>query len=292
MDTQIKEQLDKTIKDVALAAINPDTVKEILQKEMQSAIRDVASDLYSGYRSEFKETIKNHVIEQVKINVGAIQLTDLNKATLDLIKNEFNQIEIENKERVLQETLQAIREITIPNKEANVKDIQDAFTKYVIAKHADDMDAGYDYCNCDSYDVKKFEDIDTYKELVEELNEREQDEEYEIETELHEQEWGTYGTYYTTHLNIYFLQNNTKIEELSLHISPIDRFGIDDKSYKGLETKKYELISIDFSGGPIVEDGKIPTNRLDPVKKFLASIYLNKLPIHIPSLDGIEYTLE
>lgn len=290
MNDKIKEGLDLTIQEIALESIDKDMVKDIIVKQMQSAVNDVARDIYSSYGSEFKETIKSHIVEQVKLNIGAIQLTDLGKATLDIIKSEFEKIEIENKERVLQETLKTIRDLTIDNNEVQVSDIQDAFVKYVVAKHYDDMDDGYDYCSCDS-DYKKFEDIETYKELIDELYDREC--EYSIETELHEREWGTYGTYYTTHLNINFLKNGSPIETLSLHISKEKDYQTDyNDNFQHDKENIYKLLSIDYSGGAVIEDGKIPTKNLDPVKKFLASIYLNETPINIKSLDGIDHIEE
>lgn len=286
MNQEIKESLNQTIQEIALEAIDKDMVKEIIVKQMQSAVNDVARDIYCSYKSEFQETLKSHILEQVKINVGAIQLTDLRKATLDLIKSEFEKIEIENKERVLEETLKTIREITYNNQEVKVSNIQDAFVKYIIAKHSDDMDEGFDYCSCDDYNVKKLEDIETYKELVDKFYDVDSD--YSIKTELHEREWGSHGTYYSTHLNIYFLENGSKIESLSLHIG---RVGLLEESYDDNKSP-YKLLGIDFSGGEVIEDGKIPTRDLDPVKKFLASLYLNKTPININSLDGIEYIQE
>lgn len=288
----INEKLNSTIKDIALEAIDVETVKEILQDSMKRAVKSVAEDIYGGYRSEFQETLKEHIKEQVKINIGPIGLTDLHKATLDLIKSEFEKIEIENKERVLQEALNTIREITIDNKEVQVSDIQDAFVKYVITIHGDDMDEGYDYCGCDEYNVKKFEDIETYKELVDELYDRDNDD-YRIETELNESEWGIHGTYYTVHLNINFIKNGTNLESLSLHIKREKDYETDNNdNYQEDKDNIYRLLGIDFSGGKVIEDGKIPTDRLDPVKKFLASIYLNKTPINIKSLDGIEHIVE
>lgn len=99
MNTEINETLNKSIRDTVLAQINPDVIKEVIDEQLKNVIDDIARDIFGGYHSEFRKTLKEVIVEECKVNLKQIKIPDFNRLALDTIQAEFQKYKSINKRR-------------------------------------------------------------------------------------------------------------------------------------------------------------------------------------------------
>lgn len=281
---EIKEVLNQTIQETVLAQIDPEIIKDVINKQLVRTIENVASEIFGGYHSDFKETLKGVILEECKINLQTFKIPDFNRLALDTIQNEFKKYEIENKEKILKDALETITVLTRDVEEISLKELQNTFAQEIIVEFESDLFED-DSCRCDGEQDKPI----TYAELQEYLYDHT---DYSIETILHQREWGTFGRYCSTNLKINFL-NGTDIKShinmsIRRKISEVNNESHSDDYcfYNAEHTNIYSVSDIEFNKEKLVKEGHVVLNKLNGFEKYLTSLEINKVKINMnPCFD-------
>ena len=275
----MNDLLKSTIEELAIKSIKEIDIESIVKDKMAESVRRTVDNLFGSY-SEFQKGVESKIKKDLQINLDALTIPDFGNLAIETVVSEIKKVEIEEQERVTKETEKRLREVFGASKEMiTLKELEDTFIMSMWEEHIKDMmDDG---CYCGDKDIPR--DGEEVLEILDSNGEY-----GSFEFTLTENEWGTYGTYCTSHLYLKFDLKNTK-QIIEIHTSRKKGTGERSDFYNEKELNHYSILGISVNGKSMKKEGFISLKDVrEDTEQKLVSRFINDSLIDCSELSNFE----
>lgn len=84
--------LNQAVNNVLAEMVEDGTVKGMVRKTLESAIKGIVEDVYGGYRSEFKKGLQEYIEKSLAVDLSNLNLSGYNVLVLETIKESLDNV--------------------------------------------------------------------------------------------------------------------------------------------------------------------------------------------------------
>lgn len=290
MNEKIENIMESTLENIVKDAILKVNIEEIMIKQVEKVVEQIASDMFSNW-GPFKDSLEKKFRKDIDINIDKITVPEFGNLAAHLIEAEFAKVERQEEKRLGKLITKRIAELTrTDNDPIKLLEIQNVF--YVVMfdefiKHTLD-------CSCE-IDFNP-DDRDNIIDYMEEIKEYNSDFDYELTFIEKSMNWGSDWKACHTNLHICFKRKEKIVYELIVKIDRVRQEGEtynDDDYWRSGADNFYKVTDVFVNGKSINSDGSIYLNGLDyELEEKFAGMFLNGALLDCNNLANFEHDVD